>query len=132
MAIDLYALKRNRLKAIQGQETVPQVEHIHQAGAKLVMSDVIVPGDVITTDTSAAGVLVKVGSICRIQVTSDTYVAFGPSDTMAAVTSATTPGLKLVGVAGRDGVYLVVATDDFIRTSAAVTRLEVLGLTDTP
>lgn len=131
MPVDLYSMKRARLKAVQGQETVNQVEHIRQAGAKLVMDGVLVPGDVVAADTSAAGVLVKAGSICRIQVTADTYVAFGP-DSIAAVTSSTTPALKLVGVAGRDGVYMVVATDDFIRSSAALTRLEVLGLTDTP
>ncbi len=129
MTTDLYKVKRNRLKTIQGQETVNQIEHMKSAGAKLVMSGILVPGRVSTADTTAAGVLVRAGSVCRIQTSGDTYVAFGAADTMAAVTASTSPGLKLVGA----GVFLVVATDDFIRTDIALTRLEILDPeTDNP
>lgn len=129
MTTDLYKVKRNRLKTIQGQETIHQVEHMKSAGAKLIMGGVLIPGQVITTDASAAPVLVKAGSVCRIEVSAATYVTFYPDTTGAAVDATTTPGLKL----GTAGVYLVVATDDYIRSSVALTRLEVIGPeTDNP
>ena len=101
---------------------IPQEEHFDVANSKKVTGDVLAPGKLVTADTSAAGRLVGKNSLCRIRVTLTTYVAFGNSNTMAAVTSTTDPGLELFAA----GVYLVTATDDFIRTSAAVARLEVL------
>lgn len=114
-------LKKNRMRQTIGQETLNQIEHLDNAGAKIVTLGVLIPGDVITSDTSAAGVLVREGSICRIQVSADTYVAFGDSD-IGSVSSATSPALKLAS-----GYHLVVATSDYIRTSANVTRLEVIS-----
>lgn len=124
MADDLNKMKRNRLHSIRGQETINQVEHVTDAGAKLMMGGVLVAGDVITDDVSAAGVKVYSGSICRIEVSATTYVAFGADPSMGAVSVTTTPALKL----STAGVYLVVATDDFIRASAAFTRMEVISL----
>jgi hypothetical protein len=118
--MDYQAIKRSRLKMIQGQETINQVEHLAPAGAKIVTSGVIVPGKVVATDTSAAPVLIGIGSILRIEVTADTYLAFG-DETLAAVTVTTSPAIKL-----KPGITLVCATDDFVRTSAALTRLEVI------
>ena len=118
--MDYNALKRNRLRVIQGSETQMQVEHLAEAGAKIVTMGVIVPGNVVTADTSAAVALVKIGSILRVTVTADTSIAFGDS-TLAAVTASTSPA-ALLG----PGTHLVVATDDYVRTSASVKRLEVI------
>lgn len=115
------SLLKNRMKSVRGQEIINQIEHVDQAGARLVMGGVLVPGDVITADVSVASVLVGVGSILRIQVGADTYVAFG-DDTLGAVSITTTPAIKLPA-----GYHLVVATDDFIRASASFTRLEVIS-----
>jgi hypothetical protein len=109
-----------KVKRLTGSETLNQVEHIDEVGARAVMGDVLAPGIVITSDTSAAGVLVGKGSILRVQATADTYIAFG-TDAIGAVSSTTSPGFKHPG-----GYVLLNATDDFIRSSANVTRLEIL------
>jgi len=120
-SVDLRAIKRARLDQIRGQETINQVEHVASAGAKLVYTNCLVPGTVITADISAAPVLVEPGSILRIQTAGDTYIAFSADDSLGAVSSSTSPGLKLPV-----GYHVVIATDNFIRASAAVTRLEVV------
>lgn len=119
--MDYEKLKRNRLRVIQGSETQMQVEHLAEAGAKVVTQGVVVPGNVVTTDTSTTSVLVKIGSILRIEVTADTYIAFGDEPIAVAVTATTSPAAKL-----KAGMTLVVATADFVRTSIAVTRMEVI------
>lgn len=117
----LRKIRANRQKEQIGRETINQVEHVRSAGARLVMSGALVAGDVVTDDVSAAGVFVGAGSILRIEATADTYVAFGNSAAMAAVDSSTSPAIKLPA-----DYSLVVATDDFVRASAAFTRLEVI------
>lgn len=125
MGLDYNKIKRNRLKNVQGQESANQMEHIVTAGAKLIMGGVLVPGDVITSDPSSAPILVGAGNILRLEFSGTAYIAFGkdPSTapTNAAITSSTTPALKLVA-----GTYLVVATDDFFASSANPTRIELL------
>lgn len=124
MAIDYYKLKRARLRDIRGQETINQVEHVEAAGAKLMMGGVLVPGDLLTDDTSSAPRLVGGGNLLRIEVGSTTYIAFDdvPAN-LATVDATTTPALKLAA-----GVWLVAATGDFVKTSAAATRIEVIQL----
>ena len=120
--MDFFKLKRHRLTLMQGQETINQVQHCHAAGAQIILGGVLVPGVVVTADPSAAPILVKSGSILRIQVTTALYLAFGDDPaTMSAITSATSPGLYLP-----PGMSLVVATEDFLATSANPTRIEVL------
>ena len=118
--MDFYALKRSRMGIIQGQESIHQVEHVHAAGAKLVMSGVLVPGVVVTTDTSAAPVKVGIGSILRIKVSADTYVAFDDDALLGVVSVTTSPALLLPA-----GIHLVVASGHFMRTSVLLDRLEV-------
>lgn len=113
-------IKRDRLGTIQGQESINQIEHVADAGARLVYQGCLIPGDILTSDASAAAVLVKAGTILRIQVGSDTYVAFGGA-ALVAVDVNTTPGLKLPA-----GYHIVVATDDYMRTSANPTRVEMV------
>ena len=119
-----HTFKARKIKGL-GQETANQIEHINKAGAKAVTEPVLVPGEVVTTDTSAAPVFVGRGNLLRIEVTADTYVAFGEDPSTSpidvAVTAASTPAVKLPS-----GYHLVNATEDFIRTSAVLTRLEVI------
>lgn len=125
MADDLNKMKRNRLDRIRGQETIHQIEHVASAGAKLVMSGALVPGDVMTDDPSAAPVKVLAGSILRIQVAADTYIAFGDEPAEAplngVIDATTTPAIKLPA-----GYAIVIATGDFMKTSSAPTRVEVI------
>jgi hypothetical protein len=119
--MDLIALKKARRKVTIGQETLNQVEHIFNAGAKLVMGGVLIPGDVITADPSAAPVLVGIANVLRIKVAATTYLAFYPDTSVTVVSSTTSPALMLDA-----GTYLVVATDEFLVMSAAPARLEVV------
>lgn len=84
--------------------------------------DVLAPGKVIADNISTAGVFVGKGKLCRIRVTAATFIAFGPA-AIGAVSATTDPGLEL-GVAG---TYLVIATEDYIRGSASVARLEIIS-----
>ena len=113
--------KRRRNINTIGQELINQIEHLEQTGSRAVTGDVLAAGKVVTTDVSAAGVLVGKGSILRIQAAADTYIAFSDSASIGAVSVTTTPGFKHPG-----GYVLLCATGDFIRASAAFTRMEVL------
>lgn len=110
----------NRTGGVRGQESKEQVRYLDQLGSDAVTGDVLGPGEVITDDTSLAGVLVKWGSILRIEAAAGTYIAFGDS-AIGAVSATTSPGFKHPG-----GFILINATDNFIRSSAALTRLEVM------
>lgn len=124
---DFEKIKRGRL-LVQGQETIQQVEHNPHSGAKLVMSGIIVPGDLVTADSSIAAVLVGAGSILRIKVTVDTYVAFSadPADPLiaAATTAASSPAVLLPA----NTINSVIATADFMRSSALLARVEKLSV----
>lgn len=105
---------------IKGPNTIVQDEHLDLANAKKVLGDVLIPGDVITSDASAAGILVGKGNLLRVRVSAATFVAFGSDPSMAAVTNATSPGLELNSA----GVYLISCTDDYVRMSVNPARLE--------
>lgn len=137
--IDQRKIKRARLDNIVGQETISQMEHVGSAGAKLVMSGALVPGRIldaagITAATASGGVLVGVGNILRIQVAGDTFIQFSNIDQDAddsPLTSApdanTSPALK-VPVAAPGPYHIVVATGNFMRCSAAPTRVEIIEI----
>lgn len=113
------------MSSSKGPEKIRIDEHLDLGsakGAKKVTDSVLVPGTVITADISAAGVLVGKGNLIRIRISAATFVAFGSSPSMAAVTSSTSPGLEL----NTAGTYMINATDDFIRASANPARVEVI------
>lgn len=118
---DVSTLRRARRFYTQGQESIQQVEHVFNIGAKMVTAGVLGVGKVITADPSSAPVLVSVGSLVRLQVSADTYVSFVANSTDSIATSTTSPALKLSA-----GYYLVVATDNFLTCSANPTRIEVM------
>ena len=125
--VDLQKTKRNRMTQTRGQEVTNQIEHIDSAGAKMVIGGVLVAGTLIpaASDISTTPYQVKTGTLLRIQVAADTYVAFGDEPASAplnaAIDATTSPALKLPA-----GYHLVVATGDFIRTSANPTRVEMI------
>jgi hypothetical protein len=116
MASNLIRKRKN----LAGSETLNQITYLDNIGSKAVTGDILAPGDVITANTSTAGVLVGKGAILRVEATSGTFIAFGASD-IAAVNGTTSPALKHPG-----NFALICATDDYIRTSAALTRLEIM------
>jgi len=71
-----------------------------------------------------AGTKVGEGNIIRIEITADTYVAFSDEAGISIPTVATTPAVKLIGA----GMHYVVCQCDYIRTSIAITRAELLEL----
>lgn len=82
------------------------------------------PGEVVTVDLSAAnGALVGEGNILRIQIAGDTFVAFSDEENMAAaVTSSTSPAVKLVGA----GVHYILCQFNYVKMSVNPTRAELL------
>lgn len=83
-----------------------------------------IPGKVVPAADVFAGTEVGEGNIIRIETTVDTYVAFSNESGLAVPSAATTPAVKLVGA----GVHYVICQYDFIRTSIAITRAELLEL----
>lgn len=80
-------------------------------------------GEVITADSSAAGVLIGLGNIIRVQAAVDTYVAFGTSD-IGAVSVTSSPAVKILA-----GEFVhIIASADYMRSSAAFTRIEVIHI----
>lgn len=71
-----------------------------------------------TADASTAAVKVGKGNLCRVHGSGTEYVAFGGS-------GMTAPDANSQNALLLEGITLVVATDDFIRTSAAI-RVEVM------
>ena len=128
-------IKRARLDNVQGQESINQIEHVASAGAKLVMSGALVPGDVLgstalTASAADGGVKVGMGNILRIQVGADTFVQFSNIDQDAddsplttAPDATTSPALKI-----SSGYNIVVATGNFMRCSTAPTRVEIVSI----
>ena len=104
----------------RGPNVITQREHLDAAGSRKIAGPILIPGAVVTDNTSAAPVLVREGNICRIRVSATTYVAFG-DDSLGVVDATSSPALELGA-----GTHLVAATDDYIRTSAAVLRLEII------
>ena len=72
------------------------------------------------SDATTAGVLVKKGTLCRVFGTTNDFIAFGPVD-VATPTSSTQNAAKM-----SQAVHMIVATDDYIRCSATVTRVELI------
>ena len=84
-----------------------------------------IPGEVVANADVFAGTFVGEGNIIRIQTTADTFVAFSDeSATMALPTVTTAVAVKLVGA----GVFYVICQCDYVRTSIAITRAELLKL----
>lgn len=82
------------------------------------------PGKVVPIADVFAGTEVGEGNILKIETTADTYVAFSDEAGIALPTVATTPAVKLVGA----GVHYVICQCDYVRTSIAIARAELLEL----
>lgn len=108
-------------KLKKSMDAQTQDEFVLSANARKVMSGILVPGAVIA-DITAAAIKVGAGSILRIRVASATFVAFSENPAMAAPSGATTPGIELNDA----GVYLIVSTGTYVRSSANPARVELI------
>lgn len=99
-----------------GAEKKAQLRY-NEAGKADKQIPVLAMPTAVIADASTAQKVGK-GSLCRVHGSGTEYVAFGASN-MAAPDSSTATALLL------EGVTLVVATDDYVRTSAAI-RIEVI------
>lgn len=103
-----------------GAEKKDQIKYSDERGAGSVTEAVLVQGEVITGDFTAGAILVGKGSLLRIRVAATAYVAFSESSALGAVASSTSPALELFTA----GTYLVRAREDYMRSSAALARVE--------
>ena len=83
-----------------------------------------VPGKVIGPNLSTGWTFVGEGSILRVQAAADLFVAFDDKDTDAtAISASTSPAVKLPA-----GYHYVLCQNDYVKMSAAATRVELLEL----
>lgn len=80
-------------------------------------------GEVVTSNISTGWVEVGEGNILRIQVASDTYLTFSDDNSGGAVSSTTSPAVKIL-----TGDHYVVCSAKYVRASANPTRVELLKL----
>lgn len=86
------------------------------------LQSLTVPGTVIGPDLSGGWTFVGEGNIIRVQAAADLYVAFDDKDAIGVTVSVTTsPAVKLPA-----GYHYVVCQCDWVRMSAAATRVELL------
>lgn len=91
---------------------------VAKADKQIVVSPI--PSRVLTAGEATTGIKVGIGNICRIFGTANDFVFFG-SEIPASAPVATDQNALQLGAT----VITVVATDEFIRCSAGVTRVEV-------
>lgn len=78
------------------------------------------PTRVLDGAAATGGSLVGKGNLCRVFGAATDFVAFGPSSIITP--TVTTANAALMGAT----VQIFVATDDYIRCSASVTRVEII------
>lgn len=99
---------------------VDQFSYTERAKARKTMDVLVIP-EALVADAFAAGVLVGKGNLLRVEGTAAGYITFGPDSTTAIPTAVTANTLKTPA-----GFFFIVATDEFVRTSALM-RIEVVN-----
>ncbi len=84
------------------------------------MEVICTPDVVLTAVQAAAGVLVGKGNLCRVFGATTDLVVFGASG--LAAPGATDQNAAQMGAT----VVMFIASDDFIRTTSSITRIEVI------
>lgn len=104
-----------------GAEKRAQLNYNEAGKAKKQMDVQAIPFKVLTGAEATAGALVGKGNVCRVFGATADLVGFYPS-IPGTVPQATDQNAAQMGAT----VQSFVATDEFIRTTAAVTRVEVI------
>lgn len=107
-----------------GTEKQNQLGYVEKAKARMTTDSHCTPDLVLTAAQAAAGVLVGRGNICRVFGTATDLVEFFPSATATATPLTTDNTAIMLG----QTVLQIVANDEFVRTTAGVTRIEVTKL----
>lgn len=103
-----------------GAEKKLQLNYNEMSKATKQLDVLSVPSVVIAAAAATAGAKVGKGNVCRVFGTAADLVKFG-AETPAAVPQATDQDAVQLGAT----VVSIVATEDYIRTTAGVTRVEV-------
>lgn len=104
-----------------GPEKRAQLNYNEAAKAQKQMSVQGMPSKVLTAGEATAGILVGKGNVCRVFGTAADLVIFADSNP-GGVPTATDQTAAMLGAT----VQSFVATGEFIRTTAGVTRVEVI------
>jgi len=107
-------MSKNKLR----KQFTKNVIDVAQALVSLNAVGKVIPAANVFAGTANVGE----GNIIRIQTTADTYVTFNDTTTPALPTVTTVNAVKLVGA----GVHYVMCQSNYIRTSIAITRAELL------
>jgi len=107
-----------KVKEVIAKDKMDQLSFNDIAKAHKQIPVLAIPSKVIADATSAQ--LVGKGSLCRVEGSAGAFIAFGDS-TIAAPSVASMDAIKCPA-----DFFYVIATDDFIRTSAAM-RIEVIS-----
>lgn len=110
-----------KTKNTMGAERRAQLNYNEQAKAQKDMAVHGMPMKVLTAAEATAGILVGKGNVCRIFGTAADLVRFADAP-IGALPLATDQDALQLGAT----VVSVVSTGEFIRTTAAVTRVEVI------
>lgn len=106
-------------------QAITVLEYIADANAQKVSNPVLCVGTVpASAAPESVPILVGIGNLIRIRTTgtSSIYIAFGASTAMGQPSVTTTPAIELFGA----GVWLINATDNFMASSAALARIEIV------
>lgn len=106
------------------QRSVPagkmeQLAYTEKAKAKKTMDLQVIPDSIIADAT--AGALVGKGNLCRVKGTAGGFISFGTAASMTTPSALTTNTMETEAK-----YFLIVATDEFVKTSAAM-RIEVIN-----
>lgn len=103
---------------LSGASKIPQLKYNEIAKADKQLQVLAVPSSVIADATSAQKV--GKGNLLRIKGTAAGYIAFDADGSLGAPSVATQDALETEA-----GFFLIVAPDEFIRTSVAM-RIEII------
>ncbi len=103
-----------------GTEKQNSLAYTERAKAHKVQDALCTPDSVLTAIQAAAGALVGKGNLCRVFGVATDLIAFGPSGLAAPL--STDQNAAQMGAT----VIIIVANDDYIRTTSGVTRVEVI------
>jgi hypothetical protein len=110
-----------KMKNSIGAEKRSQLNYNEAGKAQKQMDVQAMPIKVLTGAEATAGALVGKGNVCRVFGTAADLVMFADSNP-GAIPNSTTQTASQMGAT----VQSFVATGEFIRTTAAVTRVEVI------
>lgn len=104
-----------------GPEKKDSLSYTERAKARKNIEVICTPDAVISAANATAGFLVGKGNVCRIFGTAADLVGFYPS-IPGSVPVATDQNAAALGAT----VVIMIASDEFIRTTSGVTRVEVI------